>query len=75
MIYSIYEYMMKKYENTSKNVYFAWGARGRPFKSVHPDKDRMRVCDKQALFLYKPFANNLQTFLSNAVFRKGAINR
>jgi len=53
----------------------AWGARGRPFKSVHPDKDRMRVCDKQALFLYKPFANNLQTFLSNAVFRKGAINR
>ena len=30
----------------------AWGARGRPFKSDHPDKDRMRVCDDADPFLF-----------------------
>jgi hypothetical protein len=34
----------------------AWGARGRPFKSDHPDKDEKRVCDDANPFLINLFA-------------------
>jgi len=31
----------------------AWGARGRLFESDHPDIEKMRVCDEQALFYFR----------------------